>query len=75
MYKKITFNDIIAVLSGIGIVISIIFILGIYGGIECDSLTIGQGAKMGAVSLICLVLSVAGINLVEKEDQDKYDRL
>lgn len=73
--NAVTLEDIIAVLSGIGIAASLIFLLGIYGGVECDTISLGQGIRMTAASLVCLILSIVGINMVEKEDQDKYDRL
>jgi hypothetical protein len=69
-------NNIIGAFSGIGFAGAFIGLLLIGGGIQCDGLTISDGAKGIITCLIILVASVWGIMKIEKDEEEtKYDRL
>lgn len=71
---KITLTDIIGFFAGVSIFISVLFLIGIAGAIECDSLTIKESISRIIVCLVILGVSVVGITKIESEE-NKYDRL
>ena len=77
MHKdELSLNDIISLFSVIGILLSIIMLVGIAGGVDCDNITIFDAAKKGIVWCIVLTLSVMGMMKVEKDDEeDEYGNL
>jgi len=77
MHKdELSLDDIIALFSVIGMGISIIMLVGIAGGVDCDSITIFDAAKKGIVWCIILILSVIGLLKVEKdEEESEFDNL
>ena len=77
MHKdELSLNDIISLFSVIGILLSIIMLVGIAGGVDCDNITIFDAAKKGIMWCIVLTLSVMGMMKVEKDDEeDEYGNL
>jgi len=77
MHKdELSLDDIIALFSVIGMGISIIMLVGIAGGVDCDSITIFDAAKKGIVWCIILILSVIGLMKVEKDgEESEFDNL
>jgi len=77
MHKdELSLNDLIALFSGIGILVSFIMLVGIAGGVYCDSITIYEATKKGIVWCIVMLLSVLGTLKVEKDDEeDEYGNL
>lgn len=77
MHKdELSLDDIIALFSVIGMGISIIMLVSIAGGVDCDSITIFDAAKKGIVWCIILILSVIGLMKVEKdEEESEFDNL
>jgi len=77
MHKdELSLDDIIALFSVIGMGISIIMLVSIAGGVDCDSITIFDAAKKGIVWCIILILSVIGLLKVEKdEEESEFDNL
>lgn len=66
----------IATLALLGAFISIIMLIGTAGAVDCDTITLTDGVKRGAIWLIILVCSVIGIIHEErKEEEGIYDRL
>ena len=66
-------KDIVMVISAIGFLTVLIFIIGIVGGLQTDSLGTPSFIKRTAACLIIMTLSVRGICWSEKEDE--YDNL
>ena len=77
MHKdELSLDDIISLFSVIGMLLSIIMLVGIAGGVDCDNITIFDAAKKGIVWCIVLTLSVMGMLKVEKdEEESEFDKL
>lgn len=77
MHKdELSLDDIISLFSVIGMLLSIIMLVGIAGGVDCNSITIFDAAKKGIVWCIILILSVIGLMKVEKDDEEsEFDNL
>lgn len=71
---KITLDDIITVLCGIGIAAAVFLLIGTAGAIETDGLTFKEGAIRCAIYLVVLVVSVFGLTKMESEE-NVYDKL
>lgn len=69
-------KTILSTICALGFFGSFIALLGIAGGIECDSISISTGAFGVAGCLIILGGCVAGIIKMEKDEEETiYDRL
>jgi hypothetical protein len=76
MYKdRLSLSDIISLFSIIGLLISIVMMVGIAGGVDCDSITILDAAKKSVVWCIVLTLSVMGLLKVQKDEESEYEDL
>lgn len=77
MHKdELSLDDIISLFSVIGMLLSVIMLVGIAGGVDCDKITIFDAAKKGIVWCIVLTLSVMGLMKVEKDDEEsEFDNL
>ena len=77
MHKdELSLNDLIVLFGGLGMLISFIMLVGIAGGVDCDSITIYEATKKGIVWFIVMLLSVLGILKVEKdEEESEFDDL
>ena len=76
MHKEVlTLDDLISLFSIMGIFLSIIMLIGVAGAVDCDSLTLYEGAVRLVFWLIVLVLSIIGLVKVEKDEEGIYDRL
>ena len=76
MHKdELSLNDLISLFSILGILLSIIMLVGIAGGVDCDSLTILDAAKKSVVWFIILVLSFIGALKVERDEESEFDNL
>ncbi len=71
---KITLTDIIVFFAGLGILVSVLLLIGTAGAIECDSITVKDSIPRVIICLIILVVSVFGITKFESEE-NAYDRL
>ena len=72
--RHIHLADIIGTISLFGLLISILMLIGTAGAVDCDTITLTDGVKRGAIWLIILVCSVIGIIREERED-DVYGGL
>ncbi len=72
--KKICMKDVIAVASALGIIIAVFAMAGIAGGLQTDLIDMKQYIIRTAICLVVLILSIAGIGYVEKEEGE-YDGL
>lgn len=76
MHKdEMTLNDLISLFSIIGILVSLVMLVGVAGAVDCDSITLLEGVKKIAIWLIVMVLAVIGLAKVERDEEDIYDRL
>lgn len=77
MHKdELSLDDIISLFCVIGMLLSIIMLVGIAGGVDCSSITIFDAAKKGIVWCIILIFSVIGLMKVEKDDEEsEFDNL
>ena len=76
MHKdELSLKDIILFLSLIGMLISLVMMVGTAGAVECDKLTILEGAMREIVWVIILILSGIGIIKIQKEEESEFDNL
>lgn len=76
MHKdELSLNDLISLFSIIGVLVSLIMLVGVAGAVDCDSITLFEGAKKIVIWLIVMALSVIGLAKVERDEEDIYDRL
>lgn len=76
MHKdRLSLNDLIVLFSLLGMLLSIIMMIGIAGAVDCDNLTILEAAKKEIVW--CIILTVSGIGLlkVQKDEESEYEDL
>lgn len=69
-----TLKNIIATVSFILAFGSILLLIGIAGAVDVDQMTLSASIPRGIFLIITLILGVAGILFVEK-DEDEYGRL
>lgn len=73
---KITLNDIITLLSALGIAGSVLTIIAIAGAVDCNNITMTKAATISGICLAVLALSILGlIKMEKKEEESVYDRL
>lgn len=72
--KKICMKDVIGAASALGIIIVVFTMAGIAGGLETDLIDMKQYIIRTVICLVMLILSIAGIGYVEKEEGE-YDGL
>lgn len=69
-------KNIIATLCVLGLFGAFFALWGIVGGIECNEMTISTGAFLTAGCFAVLVVCVAGLMKIEREEEEeKYGRL
>lgn len=69
-----TLKNIIATVSFILAFGSILLLIGIAGAVDVDQMTVRESIPRGIFFIVVLILGVAGILFVEK-DEDEYGRL
>ena len=67
-------ENIIGAVCFIGLVLSIIMLVGIAGAVDTDLLGVGDAARRGIVWLIIFLASACGIIYLER-DEDEYGEL
>lgn len=73
---KITLNDIITLLSALGIAGSVLTIIATAGAVDCNNITMTKAAIISGICLVVLALSIFGlIKMEKKEEESVYDRL
>lgn len=77
MHKdELGLNDLISFFSIMGILLSFVMLVGIAGGVDCDTITIYDAAKKGVIWCIILIISVIGVLKVEKDEEEgRFDDL
>lgn len=76
MHKdELSLNDLISLFSIMGVLVSLIMLVGVAGAVDCDSITLFEGAKKIVVWLIVMTLSVIGLAKVERDEQGEFDNL
>lgn len=76
MHKdELSLKDIILFLSLIGMLISLVMMVGTAGAVECEKLTILEGAKREIIWVIILILSGIGIIKIQTEEESEFDDL
>ena len=69
-------RDIIATICVLGLFGTFFALWGIAGGIQCDDISISTGAFAVAGCFLVLLLCVAGLLKIEKDEEESiYDRL
>ena len=69
-------KEIIATICVLGLFGSFFALWGIAGGIQCDEMSISTGAFAAAGVFVVLLLCVAGLMKIEKdEEEENYGRL
>ena len=69
-----TFKNIIGTVSFIFTLLSIFMLIGLAGAVDVDQMTVRESIPRGIFFIVVLILGVAGILFVEK-DEDEYGRL
>ena len=73
---KITLNDIITLLSALGIAGSVLTIIATAGAVDCNNITLTHGTIICGICLVVLALSIFGLIKMERDEEESiYDRL
>lgn len=73
--EKSRFFDVLEAVALVTFMGALIYMIGIAGGVETDSLTLMQATKRFVAALIVLVIDVIIFSKVERDDESEFDRL
>ena len=76
MHKdELNLDDLLTLFGIIGVLLSIIMMVGTAGALDCDSITTFEAAKKIIIWLIILVISTIGLLKAAKDNEGEYDNL
>lgn len=73
--EKAGFFEILEAFALITFIGALIYMIGIAGGVETDSLTLLQASKRFIAALIVIVIDAAIFLKAERDDESEFDRL
>lgn len=73
--EKSGFLDVLEAVALVTFMGALIYMIGIAGGVETDSLTLLQASKRFIAALIVIVIDAAIFLKAERDDESEFDRL